>query len=146
MAPDDIRSRLAAECDVLTRYLTGALPSRDVTAAYLDGVSREPGPPDDADARLLDFAGRGPVRARTADVWCRVFAPTSRLRRRLVLLLAILECTPAVERLDRIATTAPARVAVGLARRAAASAALLLVGTVLLAPVLRLRSGRAPEA
>jgi len=85
------------ECIVFTRYLTGIAPTPYVIEKYraLQGAaSALPDAADRLDRRLLQVAVRGPVRARIADAYARIFRPAGTLRRRLVLTFAILESSP----------------------------------------------------
>ncbi len=98
---------LAAECSVFTRYLVGREADAYVQKAYLRAHARDARLALAHGARrrdvlLLELARRGARRARAADAYARVFAPTSRVRKKLVLLLAILETrSPFDEALDR---------------------------------------------
>ncbi len=86
---------LEEECRVFTRYLVGHDPDAGALAAYVRAHERDArlSHPDARarDEKLLLLARRGPRRARAADACARIFAPTSRLRRKLVCLLAVLE-------------------------------------------------------
>jgi NADH dehydrogenase len=92
--PDDEPS-LAEEADTLCRHLTGQAPSEYVRRKYVEahvvGVGPDRGP--SFDDTLVAFARRGPNRARLADAYAAVFSRGGTLRRKLVLLLAILEST-----------------------------------------------------
>lgn len=90
------RAALAAECDVLTRHLLGTRPATAVVDAYVAAHERAPhfAASTTFDVRLLRVATRHPVLARLADAYARLCAPTGLLRRKLVLLLAIVETTP----------------------------------------------------
>lgn len=89
---------LAAECATLTRYLTGQAVSPEVATAYrrahdIGGVcdALAGGVAPSLDAALLTMARMSPRAARLADAYATLFARPSLLRRKLVLLLAILE-------------------------------------------------------
>ena len=93
---------LEAECRSLTRYLLGETPSPYVIACYLraHGVSSAFQPRGRFDRLALRLAST-PLGARLADAHARLFAPTSALRCKLVLLLAVLETTaPSFRRVD----------------------------------------------
>jgi hypothetical protein len=86
-----------AECAVFCRYLTGRQPPEPVLAQYVRAHARrdttlEPADPIH-DALLLRIARRGAVAASFADSYASLFAKRSVLRRKLILLLAILEST-----------------------------------------------------
>jgi hypothetical protein len=93
---DPKRLALTAECRILTRALIGVEPSPPVLNAYqrahelgvaeLAAVQRSP-----TDRALMRVALGGPSLARAADGYAAMFARRSLLRRKLVLLVAILE-------------------------------------------------------
>ncbi len=138
MADGHAPQALAAECELFCRYLSAGAPTPYVLGKYaaaceLRGTRAGSG---ELDRRLLAFARRGPTATRIADVFARFLAPRSDLRRRLVLLLAILESTPAAEELDRIEPTPPRAVVLGLVPRLLGSALCLALGLLLLGPLL----------
>ena len=97
--------QLERECRVFTRHLIGSDPGDYVTARYVDAHRVRPGfaPHSRLDLFLCSFAGASPVTARLADAWAAVFAPGSTLRRKLVLLLAMLESSaPHYRRLEEV--------------------------------------------
>jgi hypothetical protein len=88
---------LARECAVFSRYLIGQDPGEPVAHAYdrahesgsvTGGGNTGSGPLDRA---LLRLARHGTTMARVADAYAAVFARSSLLRRKIVLLVAILE-------------------------------------------------------
>jgi len=99
------RATLEAECDVLARHVAGLEASPAVRAKYVQAhEAGRRGPlrsPDDEDDVLVHVARGGPLRARLADAWAAVFDRGGPLRRKLVLLVAILESGPASALLDR---------------------------------------------
>jgi hypothetical protein len=95
MSETERRAILAAECGVFCRYLVERDAPPEVLAAYQRahehgtveaGVIATP-----LDHALLRIARTAPSVARTADAYASLFAGSSLLRRKLVLLLAILE-------------------------------------------------------
>src|SRR5262249_40949108 len=86
---------LATECDVFCRYLIDRAATPAITGAYARahaiGSVEADRPATAFDRRLLQFARRGPRFARMADSYAVIFARLSVLRRKLVLLVAILE-------------------------------------------------------
>jgi hypothetical protein len=107
---------LDRESDVFARYLAGGGADeylrRKYREAHAAGALGAQG--TTFDRALLAVARRGPWCARLADAHARVFAPGGLLRRKLVLVLALLECC-APERVD-----APrSRSALGFVARAA---------------------------
>ncbi len=141
---------LHAECRAFTRFLTAGSTTPYVLASYerlLPSASIGAA----AESRLIErallsFARRGAVPARIADSYARFFLPRSLLRRRLVLLLAILENSPTTERpMNSAIVASPVAVFGRLAVIGVAFAASLLVGVVLFAP-LHLASGASTNA
>lgn len=93
----DDRAALARECRALASYLTGKPCSDAVVAAYADAHAAGRVMLATADSRveraLLSCAGRGPATAGVADAYASLFARTSNFRRKLILVLALLETT-----------------------------------------------------
>jgi hypothetical protein len=118
--------RLALECETFTRHLLGSAPTAYVIRKYEEAHAHLPAlsPANPFDAWLVRLARSGPRRARLADAYAAVFAPTSAARQKLVLLLAILETTPPFcEDIDRPVGRGPA------------SAVVIVVGSGLLAVI-----------
>ena len=92
--PDAGYPHLDDECRRLTHYLIGSDPPPAVMDAYVR-AHRHPGLEARAatgrEKALLRMASMGPVFVRAADAYGAVFARGSLLRRKLVLLVAILE-------------------------------------------------------
>jgi hypothetical protein len=86
---------LAQECDVLCRYLVRQPAAPDVVASYLRahtiGSVASDGTTPAVDQALLSLARMGPRRARLADSYAAVFARSGVVRRKVILLVAILE-------------------------------------------------------
>lgn len=96
---------LERECEVFVRYLSGAAPSDYVreryAAAHAAGVVDPPGGATKFDAFVVVLARAGVFVTRALDAHSRVFANGSLLRRKLVLVLALLEVrSPHAEALD----------------------------------------------
>jgi hypothetical protein len=87
--------RLADECDVFTRYLIGEAAPADVRIAYQRGhgaaALTDAAHPSPRDRATMAVATRGPGWARAADSFAAVAGRGGLLRRKLVLLVAILE-------------------------------------------------------
>ena len=127
---------LARECDAFCRYLSARPATPYVlgkyTEGHLAGVADRPhtGVFDDV---LVRVATSGTLAARIADAYARVFDRGAVLRRKLVLLLAILENTPpthaafAPEHAESPALVIGRLVASGLAFVAALTAGLVLL-------------------
>ena len=90
------QTALDRECRVFSRYLIGQFPSAYVLDKYRDAHAKLPGLRDGKaghfDALLICLACRSPLLTRLADSYSRVLFKHSRVRTKLVVLLAILEC------------------------------------------------------
>lgn len=95
---------LERECDTFCRAIIGRSAPDQVRVAYVR--AHETGPvlrdaperPTRFDDWLVRFARGGPARTSLADSYAVLFARTTLLRRKLVLLLAILESTAPASR------------------------------------------------
>jgi hypothetical protein len=87
---------LGRECEVFTRHIAGRRPTPYVVRRYADAHAVLAGmEPQDGHGRwLLRVARTAPAACRVADAWARWAAPRSALRKKLVVLLAILEVSP----------------------------------------------------
>jgi hypothetical protein len=97
--------RLGRECEVFASYLTGLKPQTYVLERYSDAHRKVASYTacGQFDRFLLRFANAGPVCTKLADSYARLFAPASTLRKKLILLLAILESSsPAHRFLDSV--------------------------------------------
>jgi hypothetical protein len=140
---------LAAECDVFCRYLLGQAPVSDVVAAYQrahDVGSVRRLEPTVLDRALLDIARLGPALVHAADAFASVAARPSLLRRKLVLLLAILESRgSSAAVLDTVQPGSRVLWLAGLAGHAARWALAVVAGAALVMPRYAwLRLTRAP--
>lgn len=120
-------TELERECDVFARYLTGSGGSDYLWRKYREAHERGVlGAGSSAfDRSLVAVARRGTWWARLADAHARHFAPAGLLRKKLVLVLALLECREP-ERVDGPVSRSP----VGFCLRAAwlgTSTALLVI-------------------
>jgi hypothetical protein len=102
-----MRDRLGVECAVFCRYLIDADPSPKTTSLYRRAHECGTLAPRETEGRfqraLVAVARRSTALARLADCHARVFAPAGLLRRKLTLVLALLESDPAAfERVDRV--------------------------------------------
>ncbi len=88
---------LARECDAFARYLIGAVPADYVARKYREAhaVSERFAARGRFDALLVRVGSRGPMRAAVADAYACLLARRSALRKKLILLTAILESSPA---------------------------------------------------
>ena len=133
---DDPRGGLARECAILCRLLTGGEPDARIVEAYIRGhahasLSAEA---DGLDRLLLSAARRGVTRARWADAYAAVFQRRGLLRRKLVLLYALLETNPPSHLLFERAPRTRTRALWGLARAGTVSVARLLAGVIWFGP------------
>ncbi|MEJ7607140.1 MAG: hypothetical protein WKF37_12955 [Bryobacteraceae bacterium] len=137
---------LRQECIALASYLTGLKPSGYVIRKYVAYHEDRPGLVDPFDRILLNTTGWGNLTLWLADVYCTRFRKHSELRRRLVVTLALLECSPETAAyLDSPSYSNRLTLVVGLGAKAAASIGAGLLSLGLFEPVrlwCRLRHGR----
>jgi nucleoside-diphosphate-sugar epimerase len=98
-------SQLRRECRVFSFYLSGHEPTEYIAVKYVDAHQKVAAlaPGGKFERLLLKVATVHPIFTRIADSYARLLAPTSALRKKLVLLLALLESSAASERfLDRV--------------------------------------------
>jgi NADH dehydrogenase len=129
---------LDEECRVFTRHLIGIEPTRYTVDHYVRAhrVSPKFVSDDRFDRFLVRFGARHRVLARLADSYARVFASGSLLRRKLVLLLAILETAPQTHRvIDQPPEGGPILIVGRLSGRGILWLAGLLLAAILLVPV-----------
>jgi hypothetical protein len=143
---------LAAECQQLTAYLLGVSADPHVTAAYVRAhryPGLEPGTRhDERDRALMRLAGLGTSGMRAADAYSALLAKDSLLRRKLAVLVAILESRgDSAARLDTATGTSLPVWGVMVAFQAAACA-VRIAAVVCALPLLRLsvRADRRQEA
>jgi hypothetical protein len=142
-APD----ALDAECRVFTDHLLGCEPGAYVTAKYRAAHAAVPALSEygRSDEALIAFARRGPIRAKLADAYAAVFAPRSALRKKLVMLLAILETSQSTYRqVDAAIGGSKAAALLRLVVRGVGALAALALGALVLLPrrVMARGSGR----
>ena len=131
---------LRAECRAYARYLVGQQPTEYVLACYERSWHSAAAIPAGGlpllDRSLLSMARLGSLPARIADGYARVFRPFCSLRRRLILLLAILENSPPSDRpLNSAQTGSGPGIVARMALTLLASSACLVAGIVLLGPL-----------
>jgi nucleoside-diphosphate-sugar epimerase len=96
---------LQTECMIFTSYLLGCAPAAYVLGKYTDAHRVAPVFSDGSrfDRLLVKVAGLHPLLTKVADSYARIFVRTGLLRKKLVLLLAILETSsPSYELLDAV--------------------------------------------
>ncbi len=132
---------------MFTRYLIRADATERVQLGYARGLNSrsflDAAPRTAQDRMLVRIAARGPFMTGLADAWARFFAPAGDLRRRLTLLLAILESTSPGEAAFEPPAGGRVRAIVGVLGAAAGFAVRLLLAFLVIAPrhaLLRLRA------
>jgi len=127
------------ECRALARYLTGQAPGEYVLACYRRTVDFVPGATDPLlpiDRALWRAVRTSRLTARLADAYARWFRPAGPLRRRITLMLAILESAPGTHAWVNTAESGSRlRVSLQLAGVVAASAAMLAIGVAGFGPI-----------
>lgn len=97
-------SALDSECRVFCRYLIGKEPNDYVRRKYRvahETSSLVRGSSPSSDPMLVKIARGNPAATRVIDAYARVFRPSALVRKKLVLLVAILEsCAPSHSDLD----------------------------------------------
>jgi len=129
---------LERECQVFTAHLVGSSPGAYVRRKYLEAHDALPelSAGDRFDRHLLRVARIHRVFARIADGYARVFAPASTLRKKLVVLLAIVETSaPGYRLVDDPIGGSRASVLARLVVRGTGALIGLAIGTILLGPV-----------
>jgi nucleoside-diphosphate-sugar epimerase len=131
---------LEAECRSFAAYLVGAAPisyieEQYTKAAHAHGLGFDEEFPG-FDRVTLALARRGRMLARWADAYCSIFHRGGPLRRKLIVLAAILEhVAPTNEVFDRVQSRHVALTVLSLAAYGWTSAVSLLLGAVILLPV-----------
>jgi len=127
------------EVDVFCRYLLSEVPTNYVRDQYCLAIVARGLAEDDNltafDRATLSLARRHVLFTRFADAYCSVFHRCGVLRRKLVLLLAILEHTaPSAAQFDQPKLRRPLTICVSLLFQSAISGVSLLAGMLLLVP------------
>lgn len=130
---------LADECRLWARYLAGVTPSEYLTSRYIECHRRSEhflAPPDAVDRMLLGIARTGRLGATLADSYATLLRPGSLLRRKLVLLVALMECAPPTsDLLDHPTARSSAGALARISYEAALSLLTLAVSLVLIGPL-----------
>jgi hypothetical protein len=130
---------LERECTVFCRYLIGHEPNEYVKRKYraahatgsLRGVRACP-----VDSFLVKVASISPWSTKIIDAYTRIFRPFSLLRKKVVLLLAILEiCVPTHAYVDSVDSAPIPLLFFRLVYRGLTFVLLVLVGFVLILPI-----------
>jgi hypothetical protein len=131
---------LERQCRLFSRYLLDREPTAYVLSQYLRAHQVHP---EFVNARLKPFDEAllrlGPGSRLTmpmVDAYARIFAPRSMLRKKLILLLAILESSPgSFESLESPTATSRVGAYISLAARCARFAGFLALSSMVLLPV-----------
>ncbi len=136
VAPLAASERLTLECRIYGRYLIGQEPGVYVLNKYMDYHRTSSFGVDAFDRVLLSISTWSPLFTRIADVYASRFRKRAVLRKKLVLLLALLECAvPSSQYIDTAGRGGRSLVWVRMGYRVAVYAATLLAATALLGPV-----------
>ena len=135
----DVEAGSEEECRSFATYLSGVRPSAYVVEQYVAAASAHElacdGDLSCFDRATLKLARSGPLFTRWADAYCAIVGRSGVLRRKLIVLAAILEhVAPTSDALDRVVARSVARTVVSLAGYGSAFAVSLLVGAVILLP------------
>jgi NADH dehydrogenase len=139
------RVQLERECVVFAAHLLGVAPDAYVRRKYAEAHCHLAGlaTVNRFERLLVGVAGRHQRLTAFADAYAALFAPDSVLRRKLVLLLALLETSsPSAAAIDRAVGGGPVPVMARLAARGLVATAHLVVGTALFMPARLLFSSR----
>ena len=131
-------TELDAECDVFARQLVGCGANVYVRAKYVEAHTVLPAlkPAAAFDSFLVTFARRGPLFAKLASAHAALFAPASLLRKKMVLLLAILETSPPTHQMiDAPLAGRPVPALVALTVTGLGALLSLIAGTLILLPI-----------
>jgi len=129
---------LGRECARFSRYLIGRSADASVEAKYAaahEARSELAGPPGRLDRALERCCRAGTPGIRAADCYTRLFAPSARLRVKLVLLVAILESYgPTFDAFETPNVRGRGGFAVGLAARGILFGVGVLAGLLIVGP------------
>jgi hypothetical protein len=137
---------LAAEARLFGRYLLGNDPPPPLVERYGEAIpALFPEPPGGADAALLGFVSRHPWSLAPLDAALGLLRPGALLRRRLVVMMAVLETDPIF--VDRFESLHPGP-AQAVARLAwiGTLAGIKFVAGLLLYPIARLSTPATPRS
>jgi hypothetical protein len=129
---------LERECRVFTEYLLGCAPHPYVERKYADAHRIAPAFSTGSrfDFFLIRAARSHRGITKLADAYARLFVPASLLRKKLVLLLAILEtCSPSCHLIDSAESGGKRMLLVRLCRKGCGAFASAIIGVVLFFPV-----------
>jgi hypothetical protein len=133
-------TQLERECCTYTRYLIGQAPTKYVIERYIDFHRKSEATValefERFDNFLVGVSALQPFWARMVDTYASVLRKNSAVRKKLVLTLAILECTPpSFEELDRVDSRSSLGTSINLAWGAMKYALTLMTSVVAFTPV-----------
>jgi hypothetical protein len=131
-------SRMERECRAYARYLTGQEMDGYLAGKYAGchATGRIAEPTEPFDCFLTDVSVRGPMWTRLADAYASRFRKDCVLRKKLVLTLALLECSPSTfEYLDGVSSGGRAGALVRMAGEGLLFAVALPLAILLFFPV-----------
>ncbi len=136
---DETKRALREECRALTAYLVGGAPSAYIEAQYTRAAHVHGLAFDDSfscfDRVTVRLARSNRLAARAADAYCGLLHRRGVLRRKLIVLSAILEhVAPTNAAFDTVETRGPAMTFLALAGHGILSTLSLLLGIVVLLP------------
>jgi hypothetical protein len=140
-----MRVGLERECRTYARYLIGREPDGYIIGKYVEchQIGRIPEAADGFERFLIATSARGSFLARMADAYASRFLKYGALRKKLVLTLALLECSRgSFESLDEVDPGALAGTAVRAAWRLFVFAAALALGIAVFVPARLVARGR----
>lgn len=133
-------NRLSTECSVYTRYLANQEPDAYIQKKYAEAF--EPGRPLAIqsgyrfEVLIEKISIKNPILTRAIDGYCKVLYRKSIVRKKLVLLLAILETQAmSVQKIDVADAMSPPVLLLTFLTQITRSVLLLLTATILLSPV-----------
>ena len=143
------QDRIERECRTFVHYLIGRDPEPYVIAKYVDYHSQHGArvaPADPFERFLLDISVCGSFWTRLADTYASRFHKHASLRKKLVLTLALLECSPAsFDTLDRATARGVVSACARLAWSVTAYVTSLLAALLLFLPVRMWKSAMARD-
>jgi NADH dehydrogenase len=137
--PEDVKRVLQEECRTFATYLVGTQPRPYVEEQYVRAAHSHALAFDEDfccfDRATVGLARTGGKLVRCSDAYCAIFHRRGTLRRKLIVLAAILEhVAPTSEAFDGVEAKHSALAVLSLAGHGCIAAAALLVGTALLLP------------
>ena len=142
------RNVLYRECNAFSHYLVGCPQNAYVLGKYIEAHRVAPDYTSGSrfDRLLVNIAASGTLGASLADSYACLFARRSMLRRKLILLLAILEsCAPARGFLDAIEPVSRFLLSLRLLGRGLLFLIRVAAATVFLLPLQLLLGGSRPQ-